>query len=397
MDIAGGSKEHGAAILVWEPHGGTNQQWRFIPVPDHTVVGRKQQEQPKEQAPPQQNPPEQAPPQQAPPQQEPPQQRELEQPAIVHPVVQPTFQPPADDEITQAAQQLRKAMKGMGTDEATVIHIIGKSTTAELAAIRHKFHDLFQRDLIKDLKEELSGKLEGVIVALVLDRGQYDANLLRKAIKGAGTDEELLSEILCTRYPWEIAAARAQYQNLFGRDLLADVEDDTSGDLQKLYNLLITSSRESSGNVDEDVEALYKAGEGKFGTNEGVFIRILGGNSRAYVEQLYFAYAQKYGSALDAVIKSEFSGHISKALRALCTPLDIYFADKFHKAMAGAGTDDEALVRLICTQKERALKAAAKRYLRDHQKSLKAAVIDETSGDYKKILVAVIDNFGVPE
>ena len=55
------------------------------------------------------------------------------------------------------------------------------------------------QDLIKELKSELSGNLENCLLAMLVPKEDYDAKCLREAMKGAGTDESALIEILCTR------------------------------------------------------------------------------------------------------------------------------------------------------------------------------------------------------
>ena len=61
--------------------------------------------------------------------------------------------------VDQDAADLRKAMKGLGTDEGTIIKIIANRTQKQRVLIKESFQRQFSRDLIKDLKSELNGKL----------------------------------------------------------------------------------------------------------------------------------------------------------------------------------------------------------------------------------------------
>jgi annexin A7/11 len=66
---------------------------------------------------------------------------------------------------------------------------------------------------VKDLKSELGGKFEDVIVALMLPPVQYLCKQLRKAMDGIGTEEHALIEILCPMSNEQVKALIPCYED----------------------------------------------------------------------------------------------------------------------------------------------------------------------------------------
>lgn len=102
-------------------------------------------------------------------------------------------------------------MKGLGTDEAAIINIMGCRSFTQRMAIVQTFKTLFGRDLVADFESELSGNFLKICIALCLSPDDYDASELRVAMKGLGTDEHALIEIICTRTNAQIKAFKAAY------------------------------------------------------------------------------------------------------------------------------------------------------------------------------------------
>jgi annexin A7/11 len=71
---------------------------------------------------------------------------------------------------------------------------------------------LIQKDLIEDLKSELGGKFEDVIVGLMDPPVDYLCKQLHKAMKGFGTDEQSIVEIICSRNNKEIKEIVTAYE-----------------------------------------------------------------------------------------------------------------------------------------------------------------------------------------
>nr|KAF6322032.1 annexin A7 [Pipistrellus kuhlii] len=320
------------------------------------------------------------------------------EPAAMTQGTQGTIRPAANFDAMRDAEILRKAMKGFGTDEQAIVDVVSARSNDQRQKIKAAFKTMYGKDLIKDLKSELSGNMEELILALFMPTTYYDAWSLRNAMKGAGTQERVLIEILCTRSNREIQDIVRCYQSEFGRDLEKDIRSDTSGHFERLLVSMCQGNRDENQNVNhqmaqEDAQRLYQAGEGKLGTDESCFNMILATRSFPQLRATMEAYSRVANRDLLSSVGREFSGNVESGLKAIlqcALNRQAFFAERLYCAMKGAGTDDSTLVRIVVTRSEIDLVQIKQMFSQMYQKTLGTMIASDTSGDYRKLLLAIV-------
>jgi len=298
----------------------------------------------------------------------------------------------------QDADTLRKAMKGFGCDEKAIIEVCIHRTNAQRLEIVKAYKASYGRDLIADLKSELHGKFEDSMIALFTDPIEYDADELRKAMKGLGTNEDTLIEIIASRPPQVIQAIKAKFNEKYKRDLEADVKSETSGTLRKLLIALLQCGRSVNTNPNPSqcaqiADEIYKAGEAKLGTDESVFNKYFCTLSPHELALVSKEYHKLTGHTILQAIDKEFSGDAKKTLRtivyATLSPSE-YFATRVHDAVKGLGTKDHLLIRVIVSRSEIDIPQIKQYYKQLFGKDMYEDVKNDISGDYRTLLLGII-------
>ncbi|XP_060782670.1 annexin A5a [Neoarius graeffei] len=293
----------------------------------------------------------------------------------------------------QDADILRKAMKGIGTDENTILMLLPARSNDQRQEIKAAYKKAHGKDLVKDLKSELGGKLEDLIMALMYPPRVYDADQLHKAIKGAGTDDKVLIEILASRTPEQIKEIIKIYKKEHGSKLEKDIMGDTSGYYQRLLIMLIQGDREEGvdeSRVEKDAKELFAAGAKKVGTDEEKFIQILGNRSIEHLRQVFKVYKEIAGCDIEESICSEFTGNLEALLIAVVKCVKSvpgYFAFSLRESMRRAGTDDETLIRIMVSRSEEDMLDVRAQYKKMYKESLYRTIQEDTDGDYGKALL----------
>jgi len=296
------------------------------------------------------------------------------------------------------AEALRAAMKGMGTDEEAIINILAHRTSYQRQIIKETYKEVHDRNLIDDLKSDLTGHFEGVMIALMTPMPLYMAQTLHKAIKGK--DKNTLIEILCTRDKISIANIKKSYMEEYKTEL--------SEDLNKLSNVrfrqfLISMITEERSEVTDDMETakllqqqLFDAARDNSGvTVEDEMMGILTKNSYPMLRLAFWEYFnvhdEEYQNVIDTKFPEELKGVMKTVYVSIMSP-PIFFAKELNSAISGAGTDDPKLIRLVVSRAEIDMENIKEEYEKLYNKTLELAIKGDTSGDYKQVLLALIES-----
>lgn len=308
----------------------------------------------------------------------------------------PAFPP----DVEAAVQEIHAACKGMGTDEAALNAALGPKTAEQRYLISLRYKELFQQNL-KDLVKSEAGGHYGKLLALVAaPLPEAEADIVLDATKGAGTVEKYLFPVLVGRTNAEINILKKTYFDVHGRDLAVTLDGELGGDFKKVIMASIQGAMvdynpafHTQEKAEADADALYAAGQGKLGTDEEAFIKIIVTSPPQHLRNVNAFYSKKYNYTLIKAVEKEFGGDAEKALlflvRQILEPLEL-LAEYFESTMKGWGTDEEglsyAVVRYHCV-----LPQIKEAYKKKYGKELRDRIHGETSGDYRALVLALVD------
>lgn len=299
---------------------------------------------------------------------------------------------PAED-----CDQLRKAFQGWGTNESLIISILAHRNSEQRKLIRQTYGETYGEDLLKVLERELSSDFERALVLWVLEPSERDAFLANEATKMLTSNNLILVEIACTRSSHELFLVRKAYHARFKRSLEEDVAYHTAGDFRKLLVPLVSSFRYEGDEVNmtlakSEAKVLHDNILEKAYSHEEI-IRILTTRSKAQLSATFNQYNNVFGNAINKDLKTDPNDEYLKLLRSSIKCLtypERYFEKTLRLAINKTGTDEWALTRVVTTRAEVDMQRIKEEYRRRNSIPLDHAVAKDTSGDYEKMLLALI-------
>ncbi|CAL6074290.1 Annexin [Hexamita inflata] len=249
--------------------------------------------------------------------------------------------------MQNAARQLYEAMKGAGTDEKAIARIAASFNFMQRIAVSQTFQQMYGKPLDHELKRELSGNIEHLMVEMFNDKYAVWALHLHKAMAGAGTNEKRLIQLILVMSDYDVQQVSQRYQMMYQQDLFNAVSSEVGRqDWAKLIKGWLRGNNTGVADPSQIASMLHNAAKGA-GTDEDVFVEAMCNASPDLFRQVAAVYSNMYGKTLAQTIKKEFTGKSEDAYLLcydyLMNPA-LAVSNLLHEAMHGAGTDDELLV-----------------------------------------------------
>ncbi|KAM7393050.1 hypothetical protein PAMA_007934 [Pampus argenteus] len=232
--------------------------------------------------------------------------------------------------VTPAAvydcHEVMKAIKGAGTTEGVLTEIFASRSNKQIKAMSEAYLAETGRDMIHDLKSEVSGDYGKAL--LILAEGKRDESTSVDAAKAKadakalyeagekkwGTDEDKFIDILCHRSIPQLRQTLVEYKNISKKTLQESIESEMSGNLEKLLVAVVKCVKNTPVYF---AERLFKGMKG-LGTTESKLTRILVSRSEIDMLDIRAEYKKLFGTSLYSQIESEVSGCYGDTLKHLC-------------------------------------------------------------------------------
>ncbi|TDH70374.1 hypothetical protein CCR75_000392 [Bremia lactucae] len=224
-------------------------------------------------------------------------------------------------EIDDACERIRDATDGLGVDEKILVNVLTSLSASDRSLLIYRYKDLYREELKDTLSRETVGNFRFLLLLLTMPLPEVEAFVLNVATSGSSTKERLLYPILLGRTNEELSMLKSTYYYIFNKDLTWLMRSELSGDYREIILLALERLQvtydpaiHTYEKAKADAIKLFNAGEGRWGTDETTFVRILFSSPREHIVLINDIYKKKFVNDLEEAVRNEFNGRATEAL-----------------------------------------------------------------------------------
>ena len=150
----------------------------------------------------------------------------------------------------QEAQIIKQAQNKPKNPDA-IINIVAYRSNNQRQQIAQAYFNQFNKQIQDDFRSNFSSSFQEALVALFYTPIDYDCYQIYSAMKGFGTNEDTLIEVIATRSNERINQIKVRYEQLYKKVLVKEIDSETSGFFKKILLALLQAERQVNPNPNE--------------------------------------------------------------------------------------------------------------------------------------------------
>jgi annexin A7/11 len=293
---------------------------------------------------------------------------------------------PKAEEISQAIPSPMSDLENIknfiqNSEKSKIVELICKLSNEQRQNLKQMYLSSYGTELDKDLKSALSGDAEDLILGLMKTPVDFDAEQIYLSMKGIGTDEDTLSEMIATRPSRRLIRIRERYHELYNETLENDIKGDTSDYYRNILIAMIQGGRSDNPypNSQKMKEIVQKLTEDNDSIKDN-FVSYFVNCSYGEICTICREYEKATGKYILDSIKNLFSSDeynfFSILLNYISDP-GKFFAEKIH------GFKDKDLIRIIVSRSEENMDEIRDSYKELYNIELIEDIKNNTKGDFQ--------------
>jgi annexin A7/11 len=231
--------------------------------------------------------------------------------------------------LQQDAYLVDRAVRGIGTKESLLDDVCLGRSNADLNAIKMCYKQIYGRDMVKEIKEDLSMKTELLYTYVLAARRAEESapclpheieaqvDKMQQATEGTklGANHDPVLQIMAYSSDGQIRAINQRYSQKFGKSLEAVFKKEFSGHMHDALQLMLSRAVDR---VKSDADGLEASMKG-IGTKDELLVnRLVRCHwNREHLRQVNVAYKRFYNKTLTDRVRSETSGDYKALVTAL--------------------------------------------------------------------------------
>ncbi|GBN18274.1 Annexin A11 [Araneus ventricosus] len=235
----------------------------------------------------------------------------------------------------------------------------------------------------------------GTILSAANFNAEKAASRLRRAMRGIGTDEKVIIDVLTSHTNVQRQIIKKKYKVMYGIQVKtlhygSGSEIGTSGFvfhrniLRKLTPILKTAFKNWRlwcSDLTPSDNHYFRHLKQRLASQHFNVVSVL---SDAAAGWLHFLTANSFEETISNAVR-----RYDKCLECIDNR-PAFFARQLHEALNGPGTDDKTVIRILVSRSEIDLSDIQEWYHMKYDEDLSEAIYADTSGDYRKILLKIL-------